>query len=143
MWPPIETGGGTAIYCAGQSYPKVKYCTFKNLNNSVAIACGEAISGIILQQDTINYPSPYIYKCNIMPSVGGFWLPHLSDYDNVILNGGFLDNCYLGISNYEADVTLGTPIDTIGDGICNTTSTNTIKPRFINIDGVVNPQKSL
>jgi hypothetical protein len=57
----------------------------------------------------------------------------------VIFRGGFLDNCYLGVNSTTADTTLGFPIDTIGDGICNTTSTFW-KKRFMDVDGVVNPR---
>ena len=50
-----------------------------------------------------------------------------------------MDNCYLGIDEYNADMTLGCPSDTAGDGICTTNSTNWL-PRFGLIDGVVNPR---
>jgi hypothetical protein len=130
-----ETGGGSGISCKGQSYPIVSYCTFDYLIWSIAIWC----SPWTPHQDTINYPSPLIYGCNIKKSVSGFfWYP--LDYDVVVYRGGFLDYCYLGVpfSNFP-DTTLGVPIDTIGDGICNTTSTNYLK-RFMSVDGVVNPR---
>ena len=130
-----ETGGGSGISCEGQSYPIISNCTFDNLYNSIAIWC----SPWNPYQDTINYPSPLIFNCNIHKSVSGFWFSPL-DYDIVVYRGGFLDNCYLGVpfSNIP-DTTLGTPIDTIGDGICNTTSTNGFK-RFMDVDGVKNPR---
>ena len=129
-----ETGGGSAIACRGQSYPIVSYCKFKQLINSIAIWCSPWF--VI---DTINYPSPLIYGCNIMHTVSGFHFAEIH-YDVAVYNGGFLDNCYLGAynSNY-ADNTLGIPIDTVGDGVCNTTSTYWMK-RFMNVDGVVNPR---
>jgi hypothetical protein len=130
-----ETGGGSGISCKGQSYPIVSYCTFDYLIWSIAIWC----SPWTPYQDTVNYPSPLIYGCNIKKSVSGFfWYP--LDYDVVVYRGGFLDYCYLGVpfSNFP-DTTLGVPIDTIGDGICNTTSTNYLK-RFMLVDGVVNPR---
>lgn len=75
-----------------------------------------------------------------MPSVQGFF-GFNSDYDRVILLGGFLDNCYIGIDETQADTTLGYPIDTIGDGICTTTSTNWEQKYYL-IDGVVNPRST-
>lgn len=130
-----ETGGGSGISCEGQSYPIISNCTFDNLYNSIAIWC----SPWNPYQDTINYPSPLIFNCNIHKSVSGFWFSPLN-YDIVVYRGGFLDNCYLGVpfSNIP-DTTLGTPVDTVGDGICNTTSTNGFK-RFMDVDGVVNPR---
>jgi len=129
------TGGCYAIGLKGQSYPIISFCTFKNIKHGVAIWCNP-----YYVQDTINYPSPLMYNCNIMKSVQGFcWLPSL--YDHVIINGGFLDNCYLGIPfSNTADTSLGNPIDTIGDGICNTISTCSTTPRYYMVDGVVNPR---
>ena len=49
-------------------------------------------------------------------------------------NGGFLDNCYI-----SGDISLGDPIDEVGDGICNTTSTTTYR-RYLLVDGVTNPR---
>jgi len=129
------TGGCYAIGLKGQSYPIISFCTFKQIKNGIAIWCNPYDV-----QDTINYPSPLMYNCNIMKSVQGFcWLPSL--YDHVIINGGFLDNCYLGIPfSNTADTSLGNPIDTIGDGICNTISTCSTTPRYYMVDGVVNPR---
>jgi hypothetical protein len=130
-----ETGGGSAIACRGQSYPIVGYCKFEYLINSIAIWCNPWDTS----PDTVNYPSPLVFGCNIMSTVYSFFFD-LIDYDVVIYRGGFLDNCYLGAynSNY-VDNTLGIPIDTIGDGICNTTSTYWMK-RFMDVDGVVHPR---
>jgi hypothetical protein len=129
------TGGCCAIGLRGQSYPIVSFCTFKQIKTGVAIWCNPYDD-----QDTINYPSPLMYGCNIMRSVQGFcWLP--SFYDHVIINGGFLDNCYLGIPfTNTADTSLGNPMDTIGDGICKTVSTCPTMPRYYMVDGVVNPR---
>lgn len=129
------TGGCSAIGLRGQSYPVISNCTFKEIANGVAIWCNP-----FEYQDTVNYPSPLIYNCNIMKSVQGiYWPPSYNNH--VILYGGFLDNCYLGIpfSNL-ADTSLGYPIDTIGDGICQTISTCTSTPRYYLVDGVVNPR---
>jgi len=130
-----ETGGCSAICLKEQSYPIVSYCEFKYIVNGVAVWCNP-----FNQQDTINYPSPLIIGCNIRRSITGF-CGYGCDNDVAILNGGFLDNCYLGVpfSNFP-DTTLGFPIDTIGDGICNTTSTYIGKKRFMRVDGVVNPR---
>ena len=73
-----------------------------------------------------------------MPSVTGFFFWPI-DNDVIIYRGGFLDNCYLGVNIYSADTTLGIPIDTVGDGICSTTSTFW-KQRFREVDGVINPR---
>lgn len=129
-----ETGGGSGISCEGQSFPIISNSIFEHLYFSIAIWC----SPWNPYQDTINYPSPIIFNCNIMESVSGFFFSPL-DYDVVVYRGGFLDNCYLGINSNSADTTLGYPIDTIGDGICNTTSTNWLK-RFMDVDGLVNPR---
>ena len=129
------TGGCYAIGLKGQSYPIVSFCIFKEIKQGIAVWCNPYDV-----QDTINYPSPLMYNCNIMRSVQGFcWLP--SFYDHVVINGGFLDNCYLGIPfTNSADTSLGNPIDKIGDGICNTVSTCSTTPRYYMVDGVVNPR---
>jgi len=128
-----ETNGCSAVGIKGQSYPIISYCDFKNFFRGIAIWCNVYGFG----QDTINYPSPLVYGCNVHSSVGGFY-GWPCDYDIVILYGGFLDNCYLGFGSYYADTTLGNPIDTIGDGICTTTSTNESQQKFYMVDGVVN-----
>lgn len=79
-------------------------------------------------------------SCNIMSSVSGFFDPPWSDGDKVIIGGGFLDNCYLGVPFGEPDTSLGLPIDTIGDGICTTISQTEYLPRFYLVDGVYNPR---
>jgi FlgD Ig-like domain len=132
-----ETGGGTGIFCKGQSYPIVSHCTFENLRNSIAVWCGWHMGGWGWQ-DTLNYPSPLLIGCNIMQSVSGFWGSY-SDLERVVIGGGFLDNCYLGIHDSDSDTTLGIPLDTLGDGVCNTSSTNWFS-RFLLVDGVVNPR---
>jgi hypothetical protein len=129
-----ETGGGSAIGCRGISNPIISYCQFENLYNSLAIWCNPWDYG----PDTINVPSPLILNCNIMPNVEGFYYEDIF-FDVIIYQGGFLDNCYLGVNYNNIDTTLGYPLDTIGDGICNTTSTFW-KKRFMNVDGVVNPR---
>lgn len=132
--------GCSAIGIIGQSYPIVSYCTFEKIGNGIAVWCNVYTSDLYgYEQDTINYPSPLIFGCNILSSVQGF-SGGPCVYDIVILFGGFLDNCYLGFWWTNADTTLGNPIDTIGDGICNTTSTNELKQKFFMIDGVVNPR---
>ncbi len=132
MITPDDTGGGSGISCAGQSYPIVSYCKFEHLINSIAVWCNPWYG----MPDTINYPSPLIYGCDIMPSsVTGFWFNGGDiNYNVFVFDGGFLDNCFLGV-----DTTFGFPIDTIGDGICSTTSTYWW-PRFMDVDGVVHPR---
>jgi hypothetical protein len=129
------TGGCYAIGLKGQSYPIISNCTFKEIKTGIAIWCNPWD-----MQDTIHYPSPLMYNCNIMKSVQGFnWPP--SYFNHVVIGGGFMDNCYLGIPfTNTADTSLGNPIDTIGDGICNTISTCTTTPRYYMVDGVVNPR---
>lgn len=130
-----EYGGCSAISLAGQSYPIIKNCEFKNIYNGVAVWCNP-----FNIQDTVNYPSPLLIGCNIRESVTGFY-GYGCDYDIAILNGGFLSNCYLGVPNSSIpDTTLGFPVDTLGDGICTTTSNYIGKKRFLNVDGVVNPR---
>ena len=130
-----ETGGASAIGLIGESYPVVSYCVFDAILNGMAIWCNPYNI-----QDTVNYPSPLIIGCNVSKTVQGCNWPPL-DYDVVIYNGGFLDNCYLPVpfGNFP-DTTLGYPIDTIGDGICNTNSTYELHPKFLMVDGVVNPR---
>jgi hypothetical protein len=132
--------GCSAIGIIGQSYPIISYCTFEKIMNGIAIWCNVYTGNLYgYEQDTINYPSPLVYGCNILGNVSGFVGPQFSN-DKVVIYGGFLDNCYLGFGWNYADTTLGNPMDTIGDGICNTTSTNELKPRFYMVDGVVNPR---
>ena len=131
------TGGASAIGLLGQSYPLAAYCTFENILHGVAVWCNPYNF-----QDTVNYPSPLMIGCNIMPSVQGIVWPQC-DHDKVVLYGGFLDNCYFGVGSIFCDTTLGYPIDTIGDGICTTTSTYELLPRFLLVDGVVNPRDTL
>ncbi|MCD4678524.1 MAG: T9SS type A sorting domain-containing protein [Desulfobacula sp.] len=133
MLSDYEWGGGSAIACLGNSSPLISYCTFEYLYNSIAIWCNPWE-----YYDTLNWPSPLIWGVNVMETVNGFYYYPI-DHDIIIYNGGFLDNCYLGVYNTIADTTLGYPIDTIGDGICTTTSTFW-KQRFMEVDGVVNPR---
>jgi hypothetical protein len=135
MASDYETGGGSAIACRGQSYPIVSYCKFEHLINSIAIWCNPWDTS----PDTVNYPSPLVFGCNIMYTVYSFFFDVI-DYDVAIYHGGFLDNCFLGAyNNNYVDNTLGIPIDTVGDGICNTTSTYWMK-RFMDVDGVTHPR---
>jgi hypothetical protein len=130
-----DYGGCSAICLSGQSFPIVTYCDFRNIVNGVAVWCNP-----FDEQDTINYPSPVLIGCNIRKSVQGF-CGYGCDLDIAVLNGGFLENCYLGVPfSLLPDTTLGIPVDTIGDGICNTTSTYIGKKRFLKVDGVVNPR---
>ena len=129
-----ESYFGTAIFCYGESYPVISNCEFTSFINSCAVCCGHNIC----DQDTINYPSPLIYNCNI----GGLVTWNQCGFPEwaTVVNGGFLDNCYLGNANGFVDTTLGSPVDTVGDGICNTTSTG-IYQRYYKVDGVFNPRK--
>jgi hypothetical protein len=129
-----DSGGGVGIVCEGESNPLISFNTFRDLFTSIAIICLPDLA------DNINsYPSPLIYGCSIMSSVTGFFeLP--ADYNYVVMQGGFLDNCYLGATSLLSDTTFGYPVDTIGDGFCTTTSTFDIRPRFYLVDGVVNPR---
>lgn len=128
----IETGGASGIKCIGKSYPLIYNCSFYNIR-------GVAIQSGLWEQDTENYPSPAVVNTNIFSSVTGFYIYPYSSNDVVVLFGGFLDNCYLQVGATDADTSFGDPEDTVGDGICNTTSTNHIK-KFAMIDGVVNPR---
>lgn len=133
--------GCSAIGIIGQSYPIISYCTFENILNGIAVWCNVYTSDLYgYEQDTINYPSPLIFGSNVLSSVSSFCGgPCVSDI--VILYGGFMDNCYLGLGWTNADTTLGNPMDTIGDGICTTTSTNEWgEHKFFMVDGVVNPR---
>ena len=58
-----------------------------------------------------------------------------------VWGGGFLDGNYLEAYDGTVDATLGSPVDQVGDGICNTTSTYRI-PLFRNVDGVTNPRST-
>jgi hypothetical protein len=129
-----ETDGGIGILCIGSSNTLISYTSFEELHNSIAILCFPDYVDNIL-----TFPSPLIFGCNIMPSVEGYFSPP-TYYDVVIYQGGFIDNCYLGATINAADSTLGYPIDTIGDGICTTSSTFELRPRFMNVDGIVNPR---
>ena len=129
MYPQAETGGGVAVVLSGDSDPILRNCTFEDLSSSIAVAC--------VNQDTCE-ANPTFINCNFMPNVTGCWIP--GDYNIIAIGGGFYDNCYFGISEFEADMSLGNPPDTLGDGVCNTTSTNRIRPRFENVDGVVHPR---
>jgi hypothetical protein len=136
-----EYYGCSAIGIIGQSYPIISYCAFEKIGNGIAVWCNvHTIELYGYEQDTINYPSPLIYGCNMLSSVQGFFGGPCV-YDIIILYGGFLDNCYLGFGWTNADTTLGNPVDTIGDGICTTTSMNEWgEPKFFMVDGVVNPR---
>ncbi|MCB2218935.1 MAG: T9SS type A sorting domain-containing protein [Bacteroidetes bacterium] len=135
MGTGVEEYGCSAVGIKGLSYPLISYCTFEKIMRGIAVWCN--VYGFV--QDTLNYPSPLIYGCNIMSNVQSF-SGGPCDYDIVILYGGFLDNCFLGFWSTYADTTLGNPIDSIGDGICSTKSTNVIQQKYFMVDGVVNPR---
>ena len=131
-----ESYFAVGIYCHGESYPIISNSEFLYLYNSCAIYCGNSYC----EQDITNYPSPLIFNCNI----GGLvtWNLCLFPETATVINGGFLDNCYLyRVNGVYIDTTLGTPIDTIGDGICNTISTANYQ-RFYMVDGVTNPRST-
>jgi hypothetical protein len=129
-----ETDGGIGILCIGLSNAIISYTSFEELHNSIALLCFPDFVDNLL-----TFPSPLIYGCNIMRSVEGYFsLP--TYYDVVIYQGGFIDNCYLGATINAADTTLGYPIDTIGDGICTTSSTFELRPRFMLVDGLAHPR---
>jgi hypothetical protein len=68
------TGGASAIGLREQSYPIISYCTFEKIGNGIAVWCNVYTNELYgYEQDTINYPSPLIYGCNILSSVQGFW----------------------------------------------------------------------
>jgi hypothetical protein len=127
------SGGASVLGLIGNSYPIVMYSTFMSIHIGVAVWCNPY--GF---QDTINYPSPLMIGCNFKPSITGIYWPPCDGC--AVLYGGFYDNCYFGVSSVFCDTTLGNPIDTIGDGICKTSSTFELKQRFILVDGVVNPR---
>ena len=124
----VETGGVIGVFCKGESYPMFLNCNFSNMMKGIAIRCGADY----INQDTLNYPSPLILNCNFYLSVTSHYFPPIN-YDIIIINGGFLDNCYI-----ESDYTLGSPQDSVGDGICTTNSTNNYL-RYWLVDGVNNP----
>jgi|WetSurMetagenome_2_1015567.scaffolds.fasta_scaffold10997_3 hypothetical protein len=127
------TGGCCAIGLKYESFPIISYCSFNYISNGVAIW-----SNMYGYQDSINGPNPLIYGCNIT-GVSGFY-GYGTDHDYIVLWGGFLDNCYFWNSYYNVpDTTLGYPVDTIGDGIKTSTSTQP-KGRFLLVDGVVHPR---
>lgn len=129
-----ETDGGIGILCIGSSNAIISYTSFEELHNSIALLCFPDYVDNIL-----TFPSPLIYGCNIMRTVEGYFsIP--TYYDVVIYQGGFIDNCYLGATINAADTTLGYPIDTIGDGICTTSSTFELRPRFMLVDGLAHPR---
>jgi len=133
MKSDCDTGGGIGILCVGKSNPIILNCTFEWLINSIALL---NLSNEI--NDTLFHPAPLISSTNILNTVFGFY-DFFCFNDIAIYNGGFVDNCYLGVTEAIADTTLGIPIDTVGDGICTTTSTFW-KMRFKDVDGVVNPR---
>jgi hypothetical protein len=131
-----ESYFGTGIWCEGESYPIISNTSFTDYFNSCAILCGFDYC----EQDVTNYPSPLVYNCNIGGAVD--YNACSFPYFSTVINGGFLDNCYFyEIPGGYIDTTLGTPIDTIGDGICNTTSTAYYQ-RFYKVDGVTNPRST-
>ena len=126
---PHADTGGNSIFCEEYSRPIIKYnilTSFSNFN-ATAIICRSSSNPRIEHND--------IY-CSF------------NAYDRAVYGGGFLDGNYLVARVWDSteyvlipDLSLGTPIDTRGDGICTTTSTNSLG-LFKDVDGVINPRST-
>jgi len=122
----IETNGICYVMCFNESSPLIMYSVFEKLTKTGVLTC---VAG----------SNPLFIGCDFMPSIvpGSVW----TEGDIIFLFGGFFDNCYIAVNESEADTTLGAPVDTVGDGICDTNSTF-YRPRYWSIDGVKNPRNA-
>lgn len=125
---PGSEMGGEVIFCRDNSSPLIKHCVISDFFNyrSVGIACYLS-NPIIYQNDILCCDK---HTCH------------------AVLGGGFLNGNYLAKDilrgdqvQYISDASFGIPIDKLGDGICNTTSTDSLK-LFVNVDGVKNPRNT-
>jgi len=155
MYCKIEkcTGWPNIIIRITDSSPRITHCTFGGFFS------GSESGGCYILCEGDSYPT--IENTFIPPLIAGYngkgivcippSNPHIKNnnigYDGFLENtavrrGGFLDGNYLfNVSENDttADISLGEPVDGIGDSICTTTSTN-IQPAFVEVDGVTNPR---
>ena len=123
---PLWDSSGSYMLCMGDSKLLIEYNCIPQL---ISAYRGSGIH-------SINGANPIIFNNNI-------------EYDGVnecwaVDGGGFLNGNYLfsGINNDTiVDLSLGIPVDEIGDGVFNTISTNE-PPGFMNVDGITNPRST-
>ena len=122
--PSAETGGAIII-CTDSSTPLIEYNVISEF---------------------YNYAATGIYCISSNPEIFHNDIICCETECIAVIGGGFLDGNYLAIDvligiqeQYMPDTSLGEPIDQIGDGICNTTSTDSLQ-LFRNVDGVKNPR---
>ena len=123
MW---ETGGWM-IFCEGTSYPVFVRCQMTKFSNyrAYGVYC-------------IPPANPTLIQNNIIGT--------RARLDTCVVGGGFLSGNYL-VAYVEhgneyvliPDMSLGSPLDETGDGICTTSSTDSLG-LFINVDGVTRPR---
>ena len=123
MW---ETGGWM-IYCEGTSYPVFVRCQMTRFSNHRAY-------GVYC----LSPSNPTLIQNNIIGTRARF--------DTCVVRGGFLSGNYLAAyvkrgNEYVLvpDMSLGSPIDETGDGVCTTSSTDSLG-LFVNVDGVTRPR---
>lgn len=115
--------GGALIYCKDNSYPLIEYSIISEFYNCHA-------SGIFCVSSNPKIVNNDIICCD--------------NYCKAVIGGGFLDGNYIACEikeQYVPDTSLGEPIDQIGDGTCNTSSTDSLQ-LFIDVDGVKDPRSN-
>ncbi|MBN2365576.1 MAG: hypothetical protein EH225_06275 [Calditrichaeota bacterium] len=119
--------GGMAVFCKGSSSPIIHNCYITGFSNFKA--CGV----------NCETPANPLLLCNNI-------IGHRSALDTCVCGGGFLDGNYLAVNIWTgdgiirvSDTSLGDPVDETGDGLCTTSSSDTLG-LFSNVDGVTRPK---
>jgi hypothetical protein len=119
--------GGWMIYCEGASHPVLVRCQMRRFSNHRAY-------GVYC----LSPSNPTLIQNNILGTHARF--------DTCVVGGGFLSGNYLATYVQQGnecvlvpDMSLGSPVDEIGDGLCTTSSTDSLG-LFINVDGNTRPR---
>jgi hypothetical protein len=119
--------GSTIIVCRESASPLIEYCLISEYSGKwgCGVACLGSSNPRLVHNDIVCYQSMN---------------------QSCVYYGGFLESNYLAAWIWNGtelvvvpDKSLGRPIDQIGDGLCTTTSTDTLC-LFYYVDGVTNPQ---
>jgi hypothetical protein len=119
--------GGFLITCMGVSFPYIANCYMSGFTNYKAygVYCTTPANPRLIHNNIIGYRD----ALDICVNGGGF------------LSGNYLAVYVLRNNEYflVPDISLGYPVDQIGDGVCTTNSTDSLS-LFLEVDGVSQPR---
>ncbi len=130
VFPPhsysLETGA-TILECLNNSSPVIEYCIFES-PNTFTICIGCAVPHDFINESQSN---PEITNNDFYVGIDSW----------AVTGAGFLNGNYIAVETQSGmdsvNISLGNPVDEIGDGIFTTTNGS-----CVNVDGITNPRRS-